>query len=355
MKSLVDILGQIEQSGMSSAEAMSVFGQRAGPGVLAMIGQGAEALVQLQTRLEESGGTAQKIAEVQMKGLNGAMKSFTSAIEGLGLAIASSGLLEFTTGLVTQFTDWVRVLADTNPEFLNLGVIVAGAAAAIGSLALVLGVVVTGLGAMLSPIGLVVVAVAGLAAAGVAVPLAIAAFGAHRLAKSHARKEDANQQYFSQIGTGTNEQLNSVSAFRGAIEGLKGEADQMFITLNEGWQTTIGALEEAGVVTEWQGALYDELGNELVMLEGDVDRVKAALSGAAATGYEFSGGLTQAIEKGNDLRVNIVGDSEVIKTALNAATAMGIVDSRTLKPPPRGSLQRSRAICRSGIHSCRSL
>jgi len=168
MKPLVDILGQIEESGMSSAEAMSVFGQRAGPGVLAMVGQGSQALVDLQSRLENAGGTAERISEVQMQGLNGAMKSLTSAMEGLGLAIAGSGFLEFATGIVTKMTDWVRVLAETNSEILNLGVMVAGAAAAIGPLALVLGGVVTALGALISPIGLVAVAVGALAAAWVA-------------------------------------------------------------------------------------------------------------------------------------------------------------------------------------------
>jgi len=168
MKPLADILGQIEESGMSSAEAMSVFGQRAGPGVLAMVGQGTGALVELRTRLENAGGTAQRISEVQMQGLNGAMKSLTSALEGLGLAIAGSGILEFATGIVTKMTDWVRVLAETNPEILNLGVMVAGAAAAIGPLALVLGGVVTALGALISPIGLVVAAVVGLGAAWIA-------------------------------------------------------------------------------------------------------------------------------------------------------------------------------------------
>src|SRR5690606_18231414 len=109
------------------------------------------------------------IAAVQMEGFAGGMKALTSALEGLVLAIADSGLLEWATALAERVTDWLQRLAETNPEMLRLGTIIALVAAAIGPLLVVLGMAVSGAGALagalsflLSPIGLVIAAVAGL-------------------------------------------------------------------------------------------------------------------------------------------------------------------------------------------------
>lgn len=161
---------------------------------------------------------------------------------------------------------------------------------------------------------------AGAMAGGAAVVAAIAAYGFGQIARNRRRKQEANQQFFGNVGTGTFEQLNPSAAFRGADD----EAGEFFVTLNEGWQSTIKALGEANLLIEHQGALYDERGNELWRIKGNVDGVKEALKNATMTGFEFGGSLHMAIEKGNNLRVSIQGDADQIKQALHAATAAGI-------------------------------
>lgn len=165
----------------------------------------------------------------------------------------------------------------------------------------------------------------GLAAIG-----SIAAYGFGKLAKNKQRKQEA-QQRFAGIDAVT-QQLNPVSAFRGIDEAT----GKFFITLNEGWSSTLEALTEANVLIKAQGALYDENGNELVEMTGNLEGVKAALSGATATGFEFKGSLEGAIEKGNDLRVAIQGDADQIKMALEAATGMGIGGFKNLQTTATG-------------------
>jgi len=77
---------------------------------------------------------AAAIAAVRVKGLAGELDQFNSAVEGLSIAIGKSGLLQFITDLVTQATEWLKALRETNPEVLKMGTIVAGLAAAFGPL-----------------------------------------------------------------------------------------------------------------------------------------------------------------------------------------------------------------------------
>src|SRR5690606_37381076 len=117
------IIRQLQESGATTADIMQIFGDRAGPAMAALVDQGADALAQLRKELEQSGGTAQRIAETQMEGLNGALKELESALEGLMLAIAESGLLEWATSLVKGFTNLIQRLAETNPALLRIGTV----------------------------------------------------------------------------------------------------------------------------------------------------------------------------------------------------------------------------------------
>ena len=162
---------------------------------------------------------------------------------------------------------------------------------------------------------------AGIGWSGVAVPLAIGAYGFGVQARKRAQRRERQQEFFQQVGTGTSEQLGDGAwDFRGMLD----DANAFFSTTREGWRSTIEALSEANLVSEGWGAMLDENGRGLVKIRGDIDGVKNALSNAVATGYSFSGSLTNAIEKGNNLRVSIQGDADEIRNALNAATAAGI-------------------------------
>lgn len=156
--SMVNIIGQLEVAGASAGQLMEIFGQRAGPAFTGLVEQGAQSLQDFVDILTNDTVKAADVANATLFGFKGAMVELQSAVESLFIVIGQSGLLDFAEGLVDTITGVVRAVADFNPAILNMGVVAAAAAAAIGPLALVI--------SFLSPTVLAVVAgVAALAGA----------------------------------------------------------------------------------------------------------------------------------------------------------------------------------------------
>jgi TP901 family phage tail tape measure protein len=86
MRPLNEILTEIEGKGHSTATIMEVFGKKAGPSMLALLNVGGEGLKNFTTELENSGGTAKRIADTQMEGLAGSLTRLKSATEGLAIS-----------------------------------------------------------------------------------------------------------------------------------------------------------------------------------------------------------------------------------------------------------------------------
>ncbi len=189
LRPMVDIVRDLEDSGASAGDVMSIFGDRAGPALQSLISQGADSIDVLTGKIRDAGPAAQRLADVQMSGLSGAIKAMKSALEGLAIAIADAGLLQWATGLVQQFTGLIQRLTTTNPELLRMGTAVAGIAAAAGPLLIILGKLVVALsnlvpaiqkvgGAFVAVIrGLDRVAVKYLALVGIAATVALALVG----------------------------------------------------------------------------------------------------------------------------------------------------------------------------------
>src|SRR5690606_3252011 len=97
---LDQIIQQLEPHADNAGLFMELFGQRAGPAMAALVSQGSDALREMTTELQNSAGTAERISAVQMEGFNGAMRELTSAFEGLQIAIAESGLIEWAAEAV---------------------------------------------------------------------------------------------------------------------------------------------------------------------------------------------------------------------------------------------------------------
>jgi TP901 family phage tail tape measure protein len=144
---LDQILTQLEPHADDAGLFMELFGQRAGPAMAALVSQGSAALVDLQTKLENAGGTAARIAAAQMEGFNGAVKQLQSAFEGLQIAIAESGLLSLGERIAESLAGFLGRLSELDPAVLRVGTVVAGLAAALGPLAIAAGIAVASIGA----------------------------------------------------------------------------------------------------------------------------------------------------------------------------------------------------------------
>ncbi|SHI68543.1 phage tail tape measure protein [Streptomyces sp. 3214.6] len=111
LRPLTSIVDQLAKKGATTGQIMTIFGQRAGPGMAALIQQGSAKLAGLTKELENSGGTADKIAKIQMKGLKGEVTRLKNAWEGLMIEVGDTGLLTGATKALSKVTFAVRDLA----------------------------------------------------------------------------------------------------------------------------------------------------------------------------------------------------------------------------------------------------
>nr|WP_312447140.1 phage tail tape measure protein [Brevundimonas naejangsanensis] len=161
---LADILQQLEPHANDAGLFMTLFGQRAGPAMAALVSQGSGALRELTGELENAGGTAAKISGVQMEGFKGLIKELQSAFEELQLRIAESGLLTFLGGVVIAATEVLRALSQLPDPVLAVLTAFAGLAAVVGPLLWMAGAFVGALGHLAPVMALIATAAADLAA-----------------------------------------------------------------------------------------------------------------------------------------------------------------------------------------------
>ncbi|WP_317188231.1 phage tail tape measure protein [Escherichia coli] len=134
-KPLPELIGHIssKMEGMTDAQktvtAAQLVGTEASAGFLALLSQGQPALENYKKTLEESGGTAQRVAEIQQATLLGAWTQLQSAAEGLGINIGQQ-LIPALTAVMQVAASLVGSLAQLDPAFLVAGLAAAGFAAA---------------------------------------------------------------------------------------------------------------------------------------------------------------------------------------------------------------------------------
>lgn len=116
---LIETLRTFEPHAQNVNALMTIFGQRAGPGIAAILGQGIDALEAFNLELMLAEGTAARIQGATMQGFRGSLASLQSAVEALGLAIADSGLLDFATKMANDLANFTRALAGLNPMILQ--------------------------------------------------------------------------------------------------------------------------------------------------------------------------------------------------------------------------------------------
>ncbi|KIQ89864.1 tail protein [Bacillus sp. L_1B0_8] len=133
-KPLPELIGHIssKMDGMTDAQktvtAAQLVGTEASAGFLALLAQGQPALQQYKTTLEESGGTAERVARIQQETLLGAWNQLKSAAEGLAINLGQS-LLPAFTAVAQGAAALVGGLAQLDPAFLAGGLAAAAFAA----------------------------------------------------------------------------------------------------------------------------------------------------------------------------------------------------------------------------------
>lgn len=153
-----------EEMNQAMTDIFGVDGMRTAIMLMKEGGAGIDAMIE---KLNQK-GVADEQAAARMKGFNGEMEKLGGAFENLQIAIADSGLLQMVTDFVTKLAEWIDALAETNPEILKWGTIIAGVAAALGPLVFTLGMVATAIAAVGAPVAAVIAGLTALTAAVVA-------------------------------------------------------------------------------------------------------------------------------------------------------------------------------------------
>lgn len=141
LKPLVNIIGQLESAGLSTADAMTIFGQRAGPAMLALVSKGSGAIEALTEKVTGT-NKASEMAAIQIDTFQGAMKLLKSAVEDLQISVGVT-LLPTLTGFVEKITDavaWTNQLPVPLKEIgIKAGIAGTALAAVTGPLLLMIG------------------------------------------------------------------------------------------------------------------------------------------------------------------------------------------------------------------------
>ncbi|PGE11500.1 phage tail tape measure protein [Bacillus toyonensis] len=133
-KPLPELIGHIsgKMEGMTDAQktvtAAQLVGTEASAGFLALLAQGQPTLQKYKTTLEESGGTAERVARIQQETLLGAWNQLKSAAEGLAINLGQS-LIPAFTAVAQGAAALVGGLAQLDPAFLAGGLAAASFAA----------------------------------------------------------------------------------------------------------------------------------------------------------------------------------------------------------------------------------
>ena len=174
LRPLPELFLELARAELTAEERVTIFGLRAMPGMNAVLNAAAdESFPAFIKAMEDSGGTAERLAATNLDNLQGSFTLLKSGAEGAALALGAAmapnirKIADAITGMIPHITQWV----DSNPR-LAAGLAVAGTALAVLAVAAIgLSLILPGLIIMFS--GLSVAA----AAFGVALHFALGPIG----------------------------------------------------------------------------------------------------------------------------------------------------------------------------------
>ena len=138
-KYLITELRRLNKEGKLSVGALQqLYGDRGFRAMQILSGKAGEGIEQLEKDLRNAAGSAERAAQIQMKGLPGVLASMASAFEAVNIAIFESGLDEILKKIFIKITLLARSLSQANPQWLKFvgfaGLIATGLAMVAGFL-----------------------------------------------------------------------------------------------------------------------------------------------------------------------------------------------------------------------------
>jgi len=172
IKDIIGVMKEFENAqrkGATSTQmqtaAYTIFGNRAGPRLVTLLGQGSKAVEDLTKKNKENLGITKRLEERMKLGLGGALDKLGSAWKGLNLAFTEGKFGKVVEGLVRDLADLmsgIGLFVQTHPEITKWGLALAGVTAIVGPLLIGLGLAAIAIGAITLPMVAVAAAVLGI-------------------------------------------------------------------------------------------------------------------------------------------------------------------------------------------------
>ncbi|MEL6613297.1 MAG: phage tail tape measure protein, partial [Bacteroidota bacterium] len=148
IRSLTGTLQKMHAAGATTTDIFSIFGQRPG-GIVASLftelKKGPNALGEAVSSIEnDSLGAAQRLAEINMKGLTGAVRSLISRWDEFKLAVGDAGVTASLTAIVNWLGSLATKAAELPAPVLMVGSGLLGLAATVGPLLVGIGMTAKG-------------------------------------------------------------------------------------------------------------------------------------------------------------------------------------------------------------------
>ena len=104
---LTDIVNALAEAGLDASEALTIFGDRGGPAILALTSQSPR-LQELTADLRDVDGEASRMADTMRDNLSGDIQGLWSAVQSLIIALGDAGLLSVMRSVVRAITEFAR-------------------------------------------------------------------------------------------------------------------------------------------------------------------------------------------------------------------------------------------------------
>lgn len=112
---MAEVFGVFEEKGFGAAEMLSLFGKRAGPGMAILLKEGGDSLAAYTDELENAGGAAQRMADIQLDTLSGQLTilkgSWDLLLVTIGtdlMPILKNLLKDRIIPIVNNMTSWIE-------------------------------------------------------------------------------------------------------------------------------------------------------------------------------------------------------------------------------------------------------
>lgn len=108
-RALTEIFGELRERGLSTADAMVIFGREAASGALVLT-EASKRVGEFGNELRDVDGAAKEMAATMRDNLGGDANSAISALQGLAIALGDAGLTAALRFALQAFTDLVRMM-----------------------------------------------------------------------------------------------------------------------------------------------------------------------------------------------------------------------------------------------------